>query len=266
MGFIRGAIVFILSIILFLIILSAGILLTLSMSLEYENVQEHISQNVPKIIQELNAGEVIQVQQIGMQLFCETQESYDLVFENLTIPIPCNIIETGTEEVLEYVITNLAQILYYKQYDCEFFDCFNSMENALVLLSEDAKEYWKSKFYLSILAFAVILLLMFLIANKKHSPLIITGILTIIAALLMKQIDWLTNLLPDFEYIELATIFFTKANTVFLTFLIIGIVLTLVGFAMGFFNWGMKISEFLENIIQKKNQNQKTTKNTTKKK
>src|SRR3989344_3299524 len=128
MGFFRGGLLFILSILLLFSFFAANSFLTVSTSLKYENVQKELGPAVQELSEELNG-------------------------ENSTL-----FNETAVKECL--------QDSYYKEYDCDFWDCFAKEQTPFFLVSQKARDYWKERFYYSLLASLVLLALIFFLAQN----------------------------------------------------------------------------------------------------
>ena len=94
----------------------------------------------------------------AMELYC--QNNSEFVFREdtsgYTFSIPCDIVAQGSEAIVDYGVNSLIEQVYYEDYDCEFWDCIGKTSSPLFLISEKAKNYWNSKFYLALMASVVL--------------------------------------------------------------------------------------------------------------
>src|SRR3989344_2624957 len=223
MGFFRGSSLFILSILLLLSFFAAGSFLIVSTSLKYENVQKELG----PVIQELSKG----LNDENRALFNET------------------------------AVRELLQDSYYKNYDCDFWNCLATEQTPLFLVSQKAKDYWKEKFYYSLLiSLALVGLIFFLVQNKLNWPVIVGSIL-ILSSIPLLKIKGLISLFIPGEISVLSTflnIFFSKALMVFWIFFILGLLLIGLGFGLKFSNL-----EFVKKFTEKKETEKKAEKKET---
>ena len=217
MGLIRSGAVVFFSGLLFLSLFLGNAFLTVSWSLEYESVEPHLNELAASMIADLNIDQTIENNYEIMQLYCETGETYDLIENEIDINIPCSIIDQGSQQVIEYGIKEAIKNIYYQEYECEFWDCIKSTDTIFVLISETAKDYWHSKFYLTILASAILFTLLVIFIESKKSALTITGALMLVSSIPFRKINWALSLLPEGNFTELFSIFFTRSYNVFLT-------------------------------------------------
>lgn len=252
MGLIRSGAVVFFSALLFLSIFLGNAFLTVSWSLEYETLEPHLTNLTKNTIKELGIEKTINDNYEFMELYCQNRESYQFNEKNLTLEIPCAIINQGPEKTIDYGIQKSIEKIYYQKYDCKFWDCIKTTDNAFVLVSETAKDYWDSKFYLTLTISIILFTLLVIFIESKKSALTITGALLIVASLPFRKINWLISLLPEGKITEIISLFFTRSYNVFLTTLIIGSIILLIGLAFEFFNIGVKITKFFRWIFQKK--------------
>jgi len=244
MGFIRGGLLVIVSVLLFISILAGSIFLTLSWSLEYENVKEEMSSVILDFADtDFNLTQAIEQDFPRMQIYCQNDSEFVFNQEGYTFVIPCSVVEQGPEVVVEEGIKGFIDEIYYKKYECDFWNCITEDSDPFFLLSAKAKDYWMSKFYLVFFVIIVLGVLVFLLVEGKTNFPILLGILSIVAALLAVKMNWLFSLFGENAY-RLFFIFFNQSYAVFLRFLIIGIVILVFGIVLKFFKVGFKISEF----------------------
>ena len=234
MGVIKGSFLFILSVLLFILLLVTGSFLTLSSSLKYENVQKEITPLIDNFVNE-----------------CDGQENYTFTFEGNEISVPCSYIKENNIS-LKGAVDTAAQDAYYKDYNCDFWDCFATESTPFFLVSEKAKDYWKEKFYYALLASLVILVLIFFLFENKLNFPVLTGSLFIVSSLLiLKAKSIATGFIPESfrTFSSFLNIFFSEVLTVFWIFFILGLLLVGLGLGLKFSNLDFvkKITEKSEN-------------------
>jgi hypothetical protein len=256
MGLIRSGIVVLFSALLFLSLFLGNTFLTLSWSLEYETVQPHLTNLTENTIKDLGIEKTITDNYEIMELYCENEEIYNLENE-INIEIPCSTIVQGPQQTIEYGIQKSIEKIYYQEYDCEFWDCIKTTDSIFALVSETAKDYWNSKFYLTLITSIILFTLLIIFIESKKSALTITGALMIMASLPFRKTNWLISTLSEGKLTEIISLFFTRSYNVFLTMLIIGSIILLIGLAFEFFNIGVKITKVFKWIFQKKENNKR---------
>lgn len=260
MGVIRGGLAFVLALGLFFTLFAANLFLTISWSLDYNHVSPYI-QNVSNNLAQTSGEKGILLQNYeAKKILCssnnETNQSISFLFQKEKISVPCEIINSGGKNTIEYVINESIPLYYYKNYSCSLINCVQEGK-PLALVSQTAKDYWQQKFNSTILISLVIFALMFLFIKRKYKVFILGGILTIFSAIPMKQITWVLSLLPDLLPFKVIPIFFTESSSVFTIMIILGIILVSIGIGLKFFNWGMKINELTKKIFKRKNAEEK---------
>jgi len=140
---------------------------------------------------------------------------------------------------------------YYEEYDCGFWECLKGETIPFVLISQKAKNYWQTLFYWALLISIILFVLLFIFSDSKNSPLIITGVLMIVTAIPFRKISWVSKLLPDSPFFDLALAFFTKSYNVFLIMMIIGVILLVTGITFNLFGIGMNISGFFSELFHR---------------
>ncbi len=245
MGFIRGSLLIIISVLLFIILLLAGIFLTLSWSLKYENVQEELvsvakelTDNKFDLIEEgFDLTEEMDEAQRFMEEHCQNETSYVFSGGGYTFVVPCDILEDIPETpgaLIEQGIETIVEEVYYGEYDCGFLDCFGKTELPLFLVSEKAKNYWQEKFYFTLIAFAVlVVLIFFLVEHKQNTPIVVGPILMLSSLPLLKLEKVIGGLVGDIGT-SFVSIFIGKSGSVFLIMFILGLVVLGTGIALRF--------------------------------
>jgi len=242
---------------LFIFFLAGGIFLTMSMSLNYETIKPELVTAVSDLVQEkidLESG--LSIEFSIMQEYCQNNSEY--VFKEpesgRVFVIPCEVVSQGLDSVVNYSIENFVDQIYYDEYDCDFWNCFETSEIPFFLVSQKAKDYWVSKFYLSLLISAVLIGLMFLfVEHKTNLPLVVGGLL-IISSLPFAKFNSVLGFISDESFFQFFTVFLLKAHTVFLIFLITGIILVALGIVLKFFKIGFVVSNFFSRFGNNKTQ------------
>jgi hypothetical protein len=259
MGLIRGSLFIIASILIFFVFLSGNAFFILSSSLEYENIKPELISITDDLIKEYNIDNEIEENFLLMKDYCENNSEF--VFESKefgeTLTIPCEIVNQGPEKIIEKSREDFISNIYYKEYSCDFWNCFEKEENIFFLISEKAKNYWKEKFYLSLILSVLLSVVMFLLIKNKTSLPIILGSLLILSLLPFLKINWIFSFVGE----SLSTffqIFFSKASLISIKGIIFGAILIILGIALKVFKISYKISDFFnKNIFKKESKNTK---------
>jgi len=240
MGFIRGGLVVIISIILFILFLVVNTLLTLSLSLTGENVKTGLTTAATDVIDEqLGIIEELDKEFTTMEDYCVNNTDYVLSYEGNTVVIPCTTVSEGIESVLQQGVEDFVDDIYYQEYDCNFWDCLEKTGSPFFLMSEKAKDYWTNKFWISLgVAIILILIMLLLVENKFNLPIIV-GALLAISALLFNRLDSLFVSLTSGDYLEFIGIFFSEASSVFWIALIIGLAILIFGIVGRILKYGL---------------------------
>jgi len=242
MSFIRGAAIIILSTIIFLAFFAGNIFLTLSWSMEHDTLQSEVQNISSELIEQYNLLETINENKGILELYCQATNYFSINEMGIQLNIPCNILLADTQTLVNYTVTQVFDQIYYKDYPCQIWDCIKQEEQPLVLISEKAQNYWKSKFLLTFFISLACFILFLIITKDKSVPLLVTGILSMIAALPFKKLDLILKIIPDSTIANIVGIFLTKAPNVFWTFFLIGIGLIIIGIAFKFLKIGLRIS------------------------
>jgi len=277
MGFIRGAALVIISVLLFVSLLATGFFITVSSSLTYDNVQPKISSIATEIIQE-QIGEVTIINTLTPYLneYCNVNSEIVQQFEGYTFTFPCDVVTQGTEGIVSYAVAYLVEDFYYKEYSCEFWSCFGESEIPLFLISEFAKDYWKGWFFKAFLISLVLSAGAILLSKRKSRGFSLTGILVILSSLIILQLNKIgafvaklvlspisSALSGETSQIVLADvigIFFLNSNKVFVWMFVIGILLIVAGIILRLFRVSFKISAFFKKIEDKNSEKVKEVK------
>jgi len=243
MGAFRG-IGLVIACVLFLVgILAMNSMLTVANSLEYENVQGELKEVIRQVLDEQeHIDHFINKDFSEIERHCLNNTEFVFNYEDSEkeFVIPCDIVSEGSEAVIEYQINSFAEEIYYKEYDCEFWDCLDSSEDGMfVVVSEKAHDYWKNKFYLALLISLILFVLIFLLVEQKSNSFILSGALLITSSLPFIKLE---NVLSVFSgsFLQFLTVFVSQSYFVFLK---IFIFVLAVGIVWKFFKIGFWIQE-----------------------
>ncbi len=247
MGLIRGALAVFVSILLFIVFLAGNALLTLTLSLQYENVYEHLEPLIQDTVEEeigIDISTEIQKELDNMEIQCEDYpEGYVFSEGGYAITLSCETLSQGTDAIIASGVESLIKDAYYRDYTCDFWKCFGEEEIPLFLVSEYAKDYWKSKFYLALATAVGLMILLFFLFKKKQNVFIIPGILLVATSIPFLRMGFLMSISGDRIIFELLGIFFSKARSVFRISFFTGIGLLIAGIFFKLFLVGFSFSK-----------------------
>ena len=265
MGFVRGALVVIVCVLLFVSLLATGLFITVSSSLTYDNVQPKVSSIATEIIQE-QIGEVTIVDELTPYLdeYCDTNSEIIQEFEGYTFVFPCDIVAGGTESIISYSVNYLVEDFYYKEYTCEFWSCLEESDIPLFLVSEYAKNYWKGWFFKAFLLSLILAAGLVLLSKRKSRGFVLTGAVVIVASIVVLQFSKigafvaklvlspisgaLSGETSQVVLADIVGIFFSSSNTIFVWMFVIALILIACGILLKLFKVGFKISAFFRRI------------------
>jgi len=266
MGFIRGTAITLFSIILLISLLLMNLTLLVSWSMHHDIFQPAIKTSVTDLLKNTVGVENMftEEERTYMGSYCLIDSEYNFTYENYSVTIPCQVIGEGPDSIIDYGLDSFINEVYYAEYNCEIWDCVKSSSFPLVLFSEKAMNYWRGKFILLAIISLVLFALTFLVSRNRSTTFIVTGILLIISSLPFRGWGWVLKLLPS-EFSGILSAFFTKAHSVFIIILIIGIIFIIAGILCKIFGWKMKFSEDSEEL-SKENKEENTKKDSSKSK
>ncbi|MFA4953644.1 MAG: hypothetical protein WC584_05455 [Candidatus Pacearchaeota archaeon] len=252
MGMIRGGLLFFAGLLLLVSLIIGNILLTMGMSLSYENAKVGLTDSIKKNTN-INFNQEIS----SMQIYCQSNQEYVLnsnLYNLGSVSIPCDVVAQGQDSVVNFVIGKYIETNYYKEYQCNLFDCPLESVAPFVYVSQHAKNYWNQWFYYDLFASLILIGIMFLLIEKKRSIFVNVGTLMIISSLPLLALNWLVS---SFNF---ADVLFSKVKLVFWVVFIIGLILISIGIAFrfwGFFEGGdeetskKEIKEIVEEEVSK---------------
>lgn len=244
MGFLRGTVITFFSIILLILLFLMSLTAILSSSLNHDTLQPALKSYTRDMLKSFVDSENIfsANNQIYMKNYCSIQSEYKFTFENYDFIIPCQVIEEGNDAIIDYGAGNFVDNIYYTEYNCEFWQCVKNSTIPFVLISEKAKDYWNGKFLLLVVLSIVLFALIFFISRNRPTTFIVTGVLLIISALPFRKLHWILTFIPD-KFSDIFSVFFTKAHSVFIIILVIGIVFIVWGILCKIFGLKMEFNK-----------------------
>lgn len=246
MGAIKGFFLVIVSVLLFLSIFSSVLSLTLTSSLNYKNLQRESKEIVKGLLEEeVNFSSTFDEAYPLIQSYCQNNSEYVLNSEGFTFTLSCTSALEGKTALIENGVDSLIKGIYYKEYTCEFIDCFKEGELPLFVFSMKSYTFFNNIFKISLLIVSLLLLSAFLLMEKKTNLFILAGILTIISSLLFFKITDLINLLPEKTISQVIGLFFSSSFSISIKILIIGIILLITGIVLKIFKVGFSISDVI---------------------
>jgi len=261
MGLIRGGLLVIASVLLFLLFLAGNLFFAFNLSLDYNNVQTELKPIITDIVEKNNLRQNINQEFWVMESYCQNNSEYVFSNENsgdfnYVFSIPCDVVSQGPESVIDYGINSLIEKSYYKDYNCNFWDCFKQ-KDPLFLFSKQAQDYWNSKFYLILSLSIVLIILIFLLAEKKSNFPVIIGSLLVLSSMLLKlssafflklalsTLSFFTEFDSSFDMFNFVLV---QLNSVILITFIIGIIILAIGIILKLFKVGFKISNIFSKL------------------
>lgn len=267
MGFIRGALLVVACVALFILLFVGNILLTVSSSLKYENVKPELVSFLGDVLEEqFSIEEKLNQLLPAIELYCQVNQQYLFNYGGYTFTIPCNVAMEGSDALIESGVNALVDQYYYADYECDFWNCFGEEDVPLFLVSEKAQDYWQSKFYLVFFFSIALALLVFFLVQKKINFFFLVGALTIVSSLPLIKLEKIAPLFANApgemaDYVpKIILMFFNQAQSVFIKVLIIGVMLVIIGIVLKLFHIGFIISNFFEKIKPQKFGKSKTKK------
>ncbi len=255
MGAIRGILLVFVCVFLFISLLLLNIFLTLSMSLDYKNVQAELGVVLNNILEGQNVTTIVEKNFYLMEFYCQSnpESEYSLSYDGsgYDFEISCFVISQGSDAVVDYIVNDFVDEFYYKDYDCEFLDCMEKTGSPLFLVSEKAKNYWNSKFYFALLVSLGLIGFLFFLAEKKSNIFIIAGSLLMVVSLPFMKLDWALSLISGESLLGLLNVFLSESYTIFVISLVLGILLLGVGILFKIFKVGFKISDICSKFSKK---------------
>jgi hypothetical protein len=265
MGVLRGFGIIIISIVLFICLLVGGIFASISLSLNYDNVQPKTYSIASEIIK-TQIGEETIVNQLMpyLNVYCQTNTEVVQSFGDYTFIFPCSIVGEGYDSIVNYSVNYLVSDFYYKEYNCTFTECFEESDVPLFLVSDYARQFWKSLFFKALIASLILSCAIVLISEKRSNAPILVGSLIIASSLIVLTLEKIGTFIAgailspislalskenmNVIISQIVAMFFSDSSKVFLWMFIVGLVLIVVGIVLKITGIGFKIGEKIEEI------------------
>lgn len=267
MGVIRGGLLILLVVVLFFTLLLVNTFYVMSLSLEYENVQEEISPFVYDlangtieeslgIVDELNLIEFGLEQKTAeaidaMPDYCEEYDEYVFVFEDYVITLSCSSMEEGRDAVISEAVDSFVESAYYNDYDCGFWNCFRETGLPFFLISEKSKDYWQEKFYFFLIFFLVLAVLVFVLVEQKQNTPIVLGSFLVLSSLPLLRLQSFTESVTGKIFAPFIRVFFSRADVVFWTVFLVGLVVFVLGVGLRLWQSDMIKKKFSKTDVKK---------------
>lgn len=224
MGIFRGGLLVISVVLFFLAILVQGFFLIVYLSLDYDSVNSRFSSIASGMLEE---------------------------------EVPLVLLEQSQEQ-----ISGMIEEKYYKEYDCKFFDCIKKTNESLSLVSKHAQDYWKGRFLSFLIVSLVLAGVVFLLVEHKPNFLFISSILFGLSSLIFLKLNSIATIilkplfaaesslgeLSFYSFIDMFSIFLSRAPEVFIWFAVIGILFLVTWIIIKVLEIGFEISSIIEKI------------------
>lgn len=263
MGLIRGALLVFVCVLLFVSFFLMGTFATLNLSLEYDTAKSQVTPLMKDLVEDKVDSTLVEDYEDILRNYCNVNSEY--VFKDQetghTFVIHCDTIGQGPDAIIEEEINSLFDDNYYKEYECDFWKCFKELDTPLFLVSQHAKDHWRSNYYTFLLVSLVLAGLVFLLVNKKLNFPILAGILLGISFIPVSILDSIgkailnvifssakraINGLDSIDISSFVVVFFSRADDVFLTGFIIGLILVAIGIFFKLLKVGFKIGNLFK--------------------
>jgi hypothetical protein len=182
---------------------------------------------------------------------CKTSSTAIFPLTNQEVSLNCTDVKNSQSSDITHLISkNLFYQIYYKKYDCNFIDCIkglafqqnsSDMQNQQfqVILSSKANEFFSNNQLLLIVGIAVGLVLIVISVRVWYNilkvigvTLLFVGITYLLIPFVKTQIAHIAPQQGDFSAI--VDLLFAPIMTILRNILILGIVLTVIGYASAF--------------------------------
>ena len=253
MGFVRGVLVVLLSVLLFVLFLVGNTFLTLGNSLEYDNIQGELSPVIAEMAGLEGLGGGIDENYDDFVLDCQNASEIVVEDDRGALNLSCGVVLQGPEAISERIIEEAINNIYYREYDCKLFDCNKQGDLPYFVISEHTKNYFDGWFYKSIFVIVILFVALLFLVEVRSNAFIISGILAIVASLPFSKLEWFVSLFDVGDSLQIFGFLFTAANSVFIKSLIFGMILLVIGIIWKFFSIGFKVQGFIEKFKGKGN-------------
>ncbi len=236
MGFIRSTLFVLASFLLLISLLLMNSFWMLSLSLDYEHIQENVAPAISAFVMEqMNFSDFIGGKEEFIAEYCKKNPEFHLEEEDFSITLPCEELASyvnsdnwTSEEILSGFVEGLINKTYHTRYECEFLDCLKEGK-PLFIFSSQAHDFLESKFGLFVLVSIVLFIVMLLFAETKSGGFIVAGSLGVLSALPFLKFRSLFKLVGDPSLVNIFDALFSPSVKVFWVMFALGIALILFG-------------------------------------
>ncbi|MEN7982586.1 MAG: hypothetical protein ABFQ65_04010 [Nanoarchaeota archaeon] len=245
MGFIRGSLFIIVSVLLLLSLFSTGFFYMVSLSLDYDVVKEELVSSADRAVREIGVYDEFVISFPLMQEGCLELSTYTFNMEYGVFEISCEVIDLGIDEAYYYSLEEFVMGGYYNDYDCSLFECWEETKNPSFLVSDKTRNYAVNKLYFLIFVSLILISLMFLLIEKRSNLPFVVGSLLVVASLPFMKLDSALSFIDDKLIVGFVSVFLTKTYSVFVRLMSIGIGILTVGIILKLFLIGFRINAFV---------------------
>ncbi|MFH1585221.1 MAG: hypothetical protein ABIB79_00455, partial [archaeon] len=241
MGLIRGGLLTVICLCLFVTLFFGNLFLSISWSLEYDTIKPELVGVVKELGEkEIGITQTVNNEYPAMQTYCQNNSDYVFKEKEYLFEIPCSVVGQGPDAIIDHSVNSFVDEYYYKDYECNGLSCIKEIDSdrPFILVSEKTKNSSMNWFYITLILSIIFVIVSFiLIESKTNFPFVIGGLL-LLSSLPYIKIEWLVSWIVGESFLQFFTIFFTKAYNVFLITFFISIGILLVGVALKFWKFG----------------------------
>ncbi|MCW8965177.1 MAG: hypothetical protein OQK82_00610 [Candidatus Pacearchaeota archaeon] len=246
MGFIRGGLFVVASVLLFLSLFFCGMFYMISLSLDYDNLQNTLVNLSDEMARDTGVYDEFVNGFSIMEIACENTNSYQFQVSYGVFEIPCEVVGEGADSSYYFALGEYVMSDYYKEHDCSFFGCLWDSKNLNFLLSEQTYEYsWSKVNYLMFVSFILIIAL-FLLSEKRSNIPIVVGAFLVVLSLLFMKVDSFLYFVEDNIILSFISVFMTQAYNVFLRFMFLGVFTLVIAIVWKLFLIGFKVKKVID--------------------
>jgi len=251
MGFIRGILTVLATSVFFFAALSSALFYTVGSSLDYAAVENKTVDLVSEISNQINLTQKLTSQLTIIKSYCKTGSEFNFSYQEYNFTVPCSGINQSVSGIVNDTIRGLIRNLYYEEYDCVLWDCFDKYPPTF-LISAQSQAYWYKLFYFALTGLILsAAALFFLIEKKRHVPFV-TGGLILLASLIILAINKAVNAVSTEIIAEIIGVFFSRASFVFFRMIFISAAILLAGLFIEFYRVGFKVYNLFSKLEKEK--------------
>lgn len=256
MGLISKALTLILSFLLFLSFILGSVSFIIYSSLEYNEVQKNAAPYVETFLREsiiTEQGEInkdISATDRVLDAILSSKWGKEIPFtESLKRSLEEKMKSPNLDNVsLKEESEELIHEVYYKKYECNYWDCAKKYEVPYFFISQQSRDYWYQKFKYALSGSLILMGALFLLVSKKRNFFVLVGILSLLTSLVLLGIKRISSSSIKLIGSEIFNIFFNKSGEIIKLLAIAGIILIALAIILGLFGFGFKIFSWLDNI------------------